>query len=198
MLKTTSVHRQFYICCNEKKLSFFFFSTEFAALFTNYFVQSNTLDFCMCVAYFNICFGSYLLVFNDKVTWTGNFISSMYISMHLRIANDPEITTLKWLRCSIMAQDTVLYTIIYGLFCICIIFPPVEFISAGFTIPSIFSSLLGDEKFDFIAYHLRRTILTMFIHSCLPFCKFYFVLFHFHWCSLVKWLMHQAKGGIRL
>ncbi|KHN72874.1 Transmembrane protein [Toxocara canis] len=76
-----------------------------------------------------------------------------------------------------MVQNTVLYTIIYVLFSICIIFPPIEFISAGFTIPSIFSSLLGDEKFDFITYQLRRTVLTMFIHLCLPFFYFVFLAF---------------------
>uniref|UniRef100_A0A1I7YZ84 Transmembrane protein n=1 Tax=Steinernema glaseri TaxID=37863 RepID=A0A1I7YZ84_9BILA len=52
-----------------------------------------------------------------------------------------------------------------------IAFPPQEFISAGATIPSIFHFIVGDEKLNFIEFHLRRTILTMVIHvSMIPGC----------------------------
>ncbi|VDN59413.1 unnamed protein product [Dracunculus medinensis] len=76
-------------------------------------------------------------------------------------------------------QEIIIYTILYLLFSICIIFPPIEFISAGFTVSSIFSFLLGEERFDFVGYQLRRTIITSFIHSCLPFVHLVYLLFKY-------------------
>uniref|UniRef100_A0A915EGT3 Uncharacterized protein n=1 Tax=Ditylenchus dipsaci TaxID=166011 RepID=A0A915EGT3_9BILA len=73
------------------------------------------------------------------------------------------------------------YGCIGTLFSICVIFPPQEFGSAGFTIPKIFYFLLGDERFNFVEFHLRRTILTVFIHSCLP----------FFFCVVLEWAVPQ-------
>ncbi|RZC42943.1 transmembrane protein 129, partial [Asbolus verrucosus] len=51
---------------------------------------------------------------------------------------------------------------------VCIIYPPVEFVSAGFTISSIFSKVLGSEDENFISYHIKRTIVTLGVYSILP------------------------------
>lgn len=61
------------------------------------------------------------------------------------------------------------YAFLYVLFAMCIVFPPQEFNTAGFTIPKIFYALLGDERFNFVQYQIKRTCLTIFLHSGLPF-----------------------------
>ena len=69
------------------------------------------------------------------------------------------------------------FTLFYCLFCGCIIYPPTEFVSAGVTIPCIFSKFLGNENTDFIQYHIRRTAITLLVHSLMPLGKkniFYF------------------------
>ncbi|XP_018324396.1 E3 ubiquitin-protein ligase TM129 [Agrilus planipennis] len=62
----------------------------------------------------------------------------------------------------------IMYTLFYLLLTVCVIYPPSEFISLGFTIPSLFTSLLGSESEEFIAYHIKRSILTLFVYSVLP------------------------------
>ncbi|XP_017789571.1 PREDICTED: E3 ubiquitin-protein ligase TM129 [Habropoda laboriosa] len=61
------------------------------------------------------------------------------------------------------------YTLFYILISGCIVYPPIEFVSAGLTIKDIFSNWLGSENEFFIQYHIRRSALTLFIHSMLPF-----------------------------
>ena len=61
------------------------------------------------------------------------------------------------------------YTLSYTLMSGCIIYPPTEFVSAGLTIKSIFSNWLGSENEFFTQYHIRRSAITLFIHSVLPF-----------------------------
>lgn len=64
-----------------------------------------------------------------------------------------------------------IYTIGYILFVIGLIYPPTEFVSAGLTIPELFSSVLGSEYNEFVQYHIKRSIVTLFVHSMLPFGK---------------------------
>lgn len=66
-----------------------------------------------------------------------------------------------------MSSD-ILFTLLYILLTICVIYPPIEFISAGLTIPTVFSSFLGLEEEQFIRYHIKRSSLTLFIYSLLP------------------------------
>ncbi|CAH2208448.1 jg15683, partial [Pararge aegeria aegeria] len=63
----------------------------------------------------------------------------------------------------------VLLTLFYILFSICVIYPPTEFVSAGFTIPQLLDSFLGSENMNFIEYHMKRVTVTALIHSALPF-----------------------------
>ncbi|XP_050362792.1 E3 ubiquitin-protein ligase TM129 [Nymphalis io] len=62
----------------------------------------------------------------------------------------------------------ILITLFYILFSICVIHPPTEFVSAGFTITHLFDNWLGSENTNFVRYHMRRTTITILIHSSLP------------------------------
>lgn len=62
----------------------------------------------------------------------------------------------------------VLITLVYLLFSICVVYPPTEFVTAGFTIPQLSERYLGSENVNFIGYHMKRITLTAFIHSALP------------------------------
>ncbi|XP_017776666.1 PREDICTED: E3 ubiquitin-protein ligase TM129 [Nicrophorus vespilloides] len=66
-----------------------------------------------------------------------------------------------------MTADVV-FLLFYLLFAFCVIFPPTECISFGFTIPQLFSSILGSEHENFIEYHMKRTAFTLLIYSVLP------------------------------
>ena len=68
----------------------------------------------------------------------------------------------------IVSRDDALVTVTYIVICLCIIFPPIEFINAGLTVQTIYSNWLGSEQLDFINYHIRRTVATMVVHSVLP------------------------------
>lgn len=56
----------------------------------------------------------------------------------------------------------------------CIIYPPTEFVSAGLTIKEIFSNWLGSENEFFVQYHIKRSVITLFVHSVLPCGKYIF------------------------
>lgn len=66
-------------------------------------------------------------------------------------------------------SSEIAYTLLYTLLTICIIYPPIEFVSAGLTIPIIFSKILGSEEEQFVRYHIKRSALTLLIYSLLPF-----------------------------
>lgn len=62
----------------------------------------------------------------------------------------------------------MLITLFYVLFCVCVVYPPTEFVSAGFTISQIFESYLGSENLNFVGFHMKRMTITSLIHSFLP------------------------------
>ncbi|KAI4460427.1 e3 ubiquitin-protein ligase [Holotrichia oblita] len=62
----------------------------------------------------------------------------------------------------------IFITILYLLLSVCLIYPPAEFVSAGITIPNIFSSFLGSEYEHFVKYHVKRSCITLLIYSCIP------------------------------
>jgi hypothetical protein len=70
-------------------------------------------------------------------------------------------------RLSSMSKE-VIVSIFYIILSACIIYPPVEFVSAGFTIPCVFSRVLGSEDEDFVSYHIKRVIVTLGVYSVLP------------------------------
>lgn len=60
------------------------------------------------------------------------------------------------------------YSIFYAIFAFCFVFPPSAFVSAGLTIAQLFDSCLGSEDLQFVPYQLRRTCITLIVHSYLP------------------------------
>ncbi|ESN98640.1 hypothetical protein HELRODRAFT_106891 [Helobdella robusta] len=75
-----------------------------------------------------------------------------------------------------MSSEEVIFVIIYFLFVFCLVAPTTEIISAGLTIQNMFAECLGSEQMDFIGYHMRRTTLTLIIHSFLPLGYFVFCI----------------------
>lgn len=62
----------------------------------------------------------------------------------------------------------IFFSFIYLVVVLCFILPPKEFAAAGLTIQNLFSSYLGSKDVDFIGYHIRRTWVTVVVHSLLP------------------------------
>ncbi|XP_020503399.1 E3 ubiquitin-protein ligase TM129 isoform X2 [Labrus bergylta] len=60
------------------------------------------------------------------------------------------------------------FTLAYIVFCLCFVFTPTEFRSAGITVQNLFGSWLGSEDLGFTQYHVRRTSVTVLVHSALP------------------------------
>ena len=71
-----------------------------------------------------------------------------------------------------MSPDFI-YSVIYVILALCLIAPPVEFVSIGLTIQNLFSSFLGSEEMNFIFYHIKRTTCTYIFHSIIPLGKLY-------------------------
>ncbi|KAF0039309.1 hypothetical protein F2P81_007544 [Scophthalmus maximus] len=67
-----------------------------------------------------------------------------------------------------MESPELSFTLAYIVFCLCFVFTPSEFRSAGLTIQNLFSSCLGSEDVGFVQYHIRRTSVTVLVHSALP------------------------------
>lgn len=78
-----------------------------------------------------------------------------------------------------MQEIDYIFHLIFALLSFCIIYPPVEFVALGLTVNDVFSSYLGSQTIEFIQYHIRRTCLTLFVHTILPliFITCYFVKF---------------------
>nr|XP_002164558.4 LOW QUALITY PROTEIN: E3 ubiquitin-protein ligase TM129 [Hydra vulgaris] len=60
------------------------------------------------------------------------------------------------------------FSFVFLVVALCFVSPPKEFISIGFTVQNIFSSYLGSEAVDFVGYHMKRTTLTILVHSLIP------------------------------
>ncbi|CAG5993357.1 unnamed protein product [Menidia menidia] len=67
-----------------------------------------------------------------------------------------------------MESPELSFTLAYFVFALCFIFTPNEFRAAGLTIQNVFASWLGSEDVGFIQYHLKRTSITVLVHSALP------------------------------
>lgn len=70
-----------------------------------------------------------------------------------------------------MESPELSFTLAYIVFSFCFVFTPNEFRSAGLTIQNLFSSWLGSEDVGFSQYHVRRTSITVLVHSALPLGK---------------------------
>lgn len=67
-----------------------------------------------------------------------------------------------------MESPELSFSLAYWAFSLCFVFTPTEFRSAGLTVQNLFSSWLGSEDLGFIQYHVRRSSLTVLVHSALP------------------------------
>lgn len=67
-----------------------------------------------------------------------------------------------------MESPELSFSLAYIVFSLCFVFTPTEFRSAGLTVQNLFSSWLGSEDVDFTSYHVRRTSVTLLVHSALP------------------------------
>ncbi|TPP51554.1 Transmembrane protein [Fasciola gigantica] len=67
----------------------------------------------------------------------------------------------------------IMYTIIFGLFVACTVFPPLEFVAAGVTLENIFHRFLGSESTNFFEFHLRRTALLRAA------CSYFVLIYYF-------------------
>lgn len=80
-----------------------------------------------------------------------------------------------------MDTSELTFTLAYVVLSFCFVFTPNEFRSAGLTIQNVFSSWLGSEDMGFIQYHIRRTSVTVLVHSALPLGKPPFWEIKGHW-----------------
>nr|CAD2183501.1 unnamed protein product [Meloidogyne enterolobii] len=69
-------------------------------------------------------------------------------------------------------SEFLFFLILSAFLCLVVILPSDAMQSAGFTISKVFAFWLGDERFNFVEYHLRRTLLTIMVHASLPFLCF--------------------------
>ncbi|XP_041652951.1 E3 ubiquitin-protein ligase TM129 [Cheilinus undulatus] len=67
-----------------------------------------------------------------------------------------------------MDSSELSFTLAYLVFSLCFVFTPTEFTSAGITVQHLFSSWLGSEDRGFIQYHVRRSSVTLLVHTALP------------------------------
>lgn len=84
-----------------------------------------------------------------------------------------------------MQETEFVFNLVFMLFSFCIIYPPTEFESIGLTINNVFSSLLGSIDIEFVQYQLRRTCLTLFIHTILP--LFYILCYYLKFDTLLEY-----------
>lgn len=77
-----------------------------------------------------------------------------------------------------MSEEEIGFNILYLLLLFGVIYPPYEFVSAGFTIENLFSEYLGSESILFVNYHINRSCLMMLIHSVIPII--YFIIYYLY------------------
>lgn len=148
----------------------------FSCLFRYHFIVKGYRLGTSSVHHFNGFFLLYMRNMLDckQINTIRSFRESEEVVISTRIAEieDYKFTyKCKFQNMASESQELFLHTILHLLFTLCIVYPPVEFQRAGFTIQTLFSGYLGVERDDFVGYHLRRSVLTRFIHFCSPLCK---------------------------
>lgn len=72
-------------------------------------------------------------------------------------------------------NDIVFYNLIYFLASFFLVYPPTEVQLIGFSIPTLFSSVLGSEQLCFIHYQITRICVTVLVHSAIPLGYYLFI-----------------------
>ncbi|CAH0554619.1 unnamed protein product [Brassicogethes aeneus] len=70
-----------------------------------------------------------------------------------------------------------LFTIFYFIISAGLIYPPAEFVAVGLTIENLFSKFLGNPLENILQYHLKRSILSLFVYSMLPLVYILMILY---------------------
>uniref|UniRef100_W5MYU1 Transmembrane protein 129, E3 ubiquitin protein ligase n=1 Tax=Lepisosteus oculatus TaxID=7918 RepID=W5MYU1_LEPOC len=95
-----------------------------------------------------------------------------------------------------MEHPEVTFSLAYVVFVVCFVLTPNEFRSAGVTVQNIFSGWLGSEDLGFVQYHIRRTSVTILVHSVLP------LGYYLGMCLAAAdknlWRIHQASDEWRI
>lgn len=84
-----------------------------------------------------------------------------------------------------MQEAEFVFSLVFTLFSFGIIYPPTEFESIGLTINNVFGTFLGSIEIEFVQYHLRRTCLTLFVHTILP--TLYLACYHLKFGHLIEY-----------
>ncbi|XP_050533820.1 E3 ubiquitin-protein ligase TM129 [Daktulosphaira vitifoliae] len=66
------------------------------------------------------------------------------------------------------STSILIYTLFYIIVSICFVFKTTEFVSNGLTVENLFENFVGKEYDNFIVHHIKRTSLTIIIHSSIP------------------------------
>lgn len=88
-----------------------------------------------------------------------------------------------------MQEVEFVFNLLFALFAFGIIYPPSEFESIGLTVENVFATSLGSIDIEFIQYQLRRTGLTLFIHTSLP--VLYIVSYYLKFGELIEYDVHS-------
>lgn len=78
-----------------------------------------------------------------------------------------------------MNESELGFHIFYVLITYCLIYPPIEFETAGLTTDSLLSNLYGSQILQFVQYNIRRCCVTLLIHSTVPLIYMIFYYFQF-------------------
>ncbi|KAG0710686.1 Transmembrane protein 129 [Chionoecetes opilio] len=66
-----------------------------------------------------------------------------------------------------MTSGVVFVSVVYWLLALIVLFPPCEVAAAGLTIEALLGHWLGSESITLVQYHMRRTAVTLIIHTLL-------------------------------
>lgn len=84
-----------------------------------------------------------------------------------------------------MQETEFIFSLVFALFAFGLIYPPTEFESIGLTINNVFATYLGSIDIEFVQYHLRRTCLTLCIHTMLP--TLYIVCYYLKFGQIIEY-----------
>lgn len=69
-------------------------------------------------------------------------------------------------------EEELLFSLGYFIVAVCLVVPPREIATLGLTVQNLFSPYLGVEDLHFVSFHLKRTSVTILVHSLLPLGEF--------------------------
>ncbi|XP_019881818.2 E3 ubiquitin-protein ligase TM129 [Aethina tumida] len=89
---------------------------------------------------------------------------------HMKFSNILEKNLIK--------MNFELFTVVYFMLCVSLIYPPAEFVMIGLTIENAFGRFLGNPFDNFILYHVRRSMASLMAFSLFPFGYIFAVIYY--------------------